>query len=81
MLDCFRKGRISKLMLDNYERGKLTRAIRDKYEKAKLDRLRLAIERVVGPVDVDYEALERFYAPELWDSHEARQRDSMGRFI
>lgn len=86
MKDALRKGRLSPMIYENIKRGELSKADKALKHLAQLDTLRQRIVRVVGPMEISDEALERFYDGEGGFStgntmHVGRQRDPMGRFL
>lgn len=81
------QGRGSALIMENVRRGEYTRAVKALKHKERLAKLRTCIQRVVGPIKISDEQLERFYQGNEFGFatgntlHAGRQRDSAGRFL
>jgi hypothetical protein len=85
MKDAVAKGRISALILNNIKRGEITKADKALRHQIALNGLRKRIQRVVGPIEISDEALERFNEGDGFAAgntlHVGRERDAMGHFI
>lgn len=87
MKDAVSRGRLP-LVIQQIQRGQLTKLKQGLKLKATLDRLRKRIQRVVGPIEITDQQLERFYEgdePGTFTKgntlYANRERDSMGRFL
>lgn len=87
MKDAVSRGRLP-LVIEQVKRGELTKARKALQHQASLDRLRERIQRVVGPIEISDESLERFYEGDEGGAfapgnrmHMGRQRDAFGHFI
>jgi HNH endonuclease len=87
MIDAVAKGRLP-FIESQIKRGEATKLAKQLKHKQSLDRLRIRIQRVVGPIEISDEALERFYDGDSAGAfaignklHVGRERDSMGHFI